>query len=49
MAELLNHEIKDIKISIIGPGFVKTKIHNETLESINNDHYAETKRRLRGF
>ena len=47
MAELLNHEIKDIKISIIGPGFVKTKIHNETLESINNDHYAETKRRLK--
>ena len=28
-------------------GFVKTKIHNETLESINNDHYAETKRRLK--
>ena len=47
MAELLDHEIKDIKISIIGPGFVKTKIHNETLESINNDHYAETKRRLK--
>ena len=47
MAELLNHEIKDVKISIIGPGFVKTKIHNETLESINNDHYVETKRRLK--
>ena len=47
MAELLNHEINDIKVSIIGPGFVRTKIHNETLASINNEHYIETKRRLK--
>lgn len=47
MAELINHEIRDIKVSIIGPGFVKTKIHNETLENKQNEHYDETIRRLK--
>ena len=29
--ELLDSEIKDVKFSILGPGWVKTKIHNSTL------------------
>jgi len=31
--ELLNHEEKNLIPTIIGPGWVKTKIHNETLKS----------------
>ena len=33
MAELLDKEFEDVKVSIIGPGTVKTKIHKQTLES----------------
>ncbi len=33
MCELIDDENPDIKIQIIGPGFVKTKIHNETLDA----------------
>ena len=29
--ELLNHELNDLKVSILGPGWVKTKIHNQIL------------------
>jgi NAD(P)-dependent dehydrogenase (short-subunit alcohol dehydrogenase family) len=31
--ELMNHEIQQTKFVAIGPGWVNTKIHNETLES----------------
>jgi NAD(P)-dependent dehydrogenase (short-subunit alcohol dehydrogenase family) len=31
--ELLDSEIEDVKFSIIGPGWVKTKIHKATLEA----------------
>ena len=31
--ELLNDEIDDVKFVILGPGWVKTKIHNSTLEA----------------
>ena len=32
MCELLDFEFEDTKFSILGPGWVKTKIHNATLE-----------------
>ena len=31
--ELLDHEIKDTKFAILGPGWVKTKIHDQTLKA----------------
>ena len=31
--ELLDEEYKDIRFSIIGPGWVKTKIHNQTIRA----------------
>lgn len=31
--ELLDHEVKDTKFTILGPGWVKTKIHDQTLEA----------------
>lgn len=31
--ELIDHEIKDLKVTIIGPGWVDTKIHKDTLEA----------------
>lgn len=31
--ELLDSEIQDVKFSIIGPGWVKTKIHNATIQA----------------
>ena len=33
MCELLDKEFDDIKVSIIGPGWVKTKIHKQTIEA----------------
>ena len=33
MCELLSEEIEDITISILGPGWVNTKIHQETLKA----------------
>ena len=33
MCELLDKEFKDIKVSIIGPGWVKTKIHKQTIQA----------------
>ena len=33
MCELLDAEIEDTKFSIVGPGWVKTKIHQETLDA----------------
>ena len=34
--ELLDHEIEDTKFTILGPGWVKTKIHNQTLKAKSN-------------
>lgn len=47
--ELLDAEFEDVKFSIIGPGWVKTKIHDETLKSRANsvNSAIETERRLR--
>jgi len=49
MTELLDSEIKNISFTIIGPGWIKTKIHNETLESADQNipAYAETLYRLK--
>ena len=33
LTELLDYEIQDIKFSIIGPGWVNTKIHDEIIEA----------------
>lgn len=33
MAELLDDEVPDLNIFVIGPGFVRTKIHDETLKN----------------
>jgi NAD(P)-dependent dehydrogenase (short-subunit alcohol dehydrogenase family) len=46
--EILDAEFDDIKFSIIGPGWVKTKIHQETLRAdyVNELSLEETKRRL---
>jgi hypothetical protein len=33
MCELIDDEYKDIKIFILGPGFVKTKTHYETIRA----------------
>lgn len=33
MCELLADEVPDLKTFIIGPGYIKTKIHNETLKA----------------
>ena len=48
MTELLDSEIPDTCFSIIGPGWVHTKIHNETLVAGDRctDSYQETRRRL---
>lgn len=45
MCELLDAENKDIKIFIIGPGWVKTKIHNKILNTLdkNDPKYVEIK------
>jgi len=44
-AEIFNEEIKDTKFLIIGPGWVKTKIHLETLNSkkLAHENYETTK------
>jgi len=47
--ELLDSEISDVKFSIIGPGWVKTKIHNSTLlsgEEMAGKNYLKTKQKL---
>lgn len=48
VTELLDEEFKDIRFSIIGPGWVKTKIHQETLAASERAKSAsdETQRRL---
>lgn len=49
MCELLDTEIADVKFTIIGPGWVKTKIHNETLAAgeSNVTSYANTVERMK--
>lgn len=49
MAELLDREIADSKFVVIGPGWVRTKIHQETLraEMAAANSAEETRRRLR--
>ena len=44
MAELLDKEFDDIKVSIIGPGWVKTKIHKQTIEAgkMARENYQNT-------
>ena len=45
MCELLDAEISHVKFTIVGPGWIKTKIHNETLaagEKCNASNYANT-------
>ena len=34
--ELLDHEIEDTKFTILGPGWVRTKIHDQTLKAKSN-------------
>jgi short-subunit dehydrogenase len=51
MCELLDTEILDVKFSIIGPGWVKTKIHQPTLDDKGirtGDNYNKTKQMLEG-
>lgn len=48
LTELLDSEIKNTKFVILGPGWVKTKIHKETLKSKKNAgrNYSKTKMML---
>ena len=45
--ELLDDENEDLNIFIVGPGYVKTKIHNETLE--NKDQAGENYHKTKSF
>ena len=49
MTELLDKEFDDIKVSIIGPGWVKTKIHKQTLKAkkFAREHYKTTIERFK--
>ena len=48
MCELLDAEIQDTRFTILGPGWVKTKIHQSTLTAGNRagDNFERTKRKL---
>jgi short-subunit dehydrogenase len=50
MCELLDAEITDSRFVIVGPGWVKTKIHEETLSAGEKagDNYQKTKVKLTG-
>jgi NAD(P)-dependent dehydrogenase (short-subunit alcohol dehydrogenase family) len=50
MVELLDTEIPDTRFSIIGPGWVDTKIHQETMRAANSagDIYKRTVKTLSG-
>ena len=50
MCELLDFEISDTKFTILGPGWVKTKIHKSTIrEPLNSGkNFARTKDMLQG-
>jgi len=49
MCELLDKEFDDIKVSIIGPGWVKTKIHEQTIEAgkLARENYKNTIERFK--
>jgi NAD(P)-dependent dehydrogenase (short-subunit alcohol dehydrogenase family) len=48
MAELLDSEISDARFVVVGPGWVKTKIHEQTIDAQSHagQAYEETNRRL---
>lgn len=49
MCELLDAEIPNVKFSIIGPGWVKTKIHHATIQAgkaFAGDNFEKTKEKL---
>lgn len=48
MVEILAAEIKDIFFTILGPGWVKTKIHNSILElkDLSDPNYLKVKKRF---
>ena len=48
MCELLDAEIPDVRFTIVGPGWVKTKIHQATLDAGEQagDNYNKTKYKL---
>ena len=48
MMELLDAEIQDTRFSIVGPGWVKTKIHKETFSAGNKagENLSETEKKL---
>ena len=48
MVELLDNEIENTTFTILGPGWVKTKIHSQSLMPGNENYesYKETKRRI---
>jgi NAD(P)-dependent dehydrogenase (short-subunit alcohol dehydrogenase family) len=50
MCELLDREIPDTKFSILGPGWVRTKIHDETLRAGTQagSAFEQTRQRLDG-
>ena len=50
MCELLDAEVPDIKFTIIGPGWVKTKIHEATLRAKEKagNNYKKTIEKLSG-
>ena len=48
MCELLDAEIPDVRFTIVGPGWVRTKIHQETLEAgeLAGENYEKTNYKL---
>ena len=51
MCEILDSELKDTKFSIVGPGWVKTKIHLPTLNDLgkkSKENHMKTKEMLEG-
>jgi short-subunit dehydrogenase len=51
MCELLSTEVPNVKFSIVGPGWVKTKIHKPTILDFGNkseDNYEKTVQMLAG-
>lgn len=48
MVELLDEESPDLKFFILGPGLVRTKIHEQTLRAVGRAHNIERVRALMG-
>ena len=49
LIELLDYELKDVIFTILGPGWVKTKIHDQSIDPKHKDlpSYRETQKRLK--